>query len=167
MEKQYKLGDKLPECLLSDKDWKTLKMLFDAKERPLSAEDRKELINFFDILAAKYCVGANKSKCLLCSKEQHHHSGLCDKCLRAARQGVLRHCGNVKGNMTHKDLICLARGAKGTTSKGLCRKCYYMYTKYGFNSIEEMKESKPFIRRMVGCEEEKSISKKQFLKRRR
>lgn len=148
MKEKYKLGDRLPGCLLSEDEWHHLSQMFSSKEKPLNKEDRKEILSYFDKLALTHCVGENESKCLLCSEEQHHHTGLCAKCLKSARNGTLRSCGNVRGQMKHESLVCLVCGKEGAKAKGLCRNCYYLYTKYGYESIEEMKQSKQYLRRV-------------------
>ena len=147
MKERYRLGDKLPGCLLTENEWQDLNRLFDSKDKPLNKEDRKEILKCFDELALSHCVGENENNCLLCSEEQHHHTGLCPKCLRSARNGVLRSCGNVRGQMKHESLVCLVCGKEGARAKGLCRSCYYLYKKYGYKSIEEIRQSKQYLRR--------------------
>lgn len=127
-EKKYKVGDKLPGCIISQEEWDAISENLANEKKPLDTETRKKYVGIFDDLAAKYCNEENKNKCLLCGEEQHHHTGLCNTCLKAVKRGVIRQCGNVRNmSLAHKHLVCRICGAESPVAHGLCRKCYYKF----------------------------------------
>ena len=127
-EKKYKVGDRLPGCIISQEEWDAVNKSLEDEYKPLDAAARKKYVEIFDKLAIKYCNGENEGKCLLCGKDQHHHTGLCDICLKAIKRGVMRQCGNVRNmSLAHKYLVCRICGAENPVAHGLCRKCYYKF----------------------------------------
>lgn len=130
---------KLPKSLLTDSEWDTLNKIFIEAEDPKDRGFRKTVLDHFAEIAKERCVGDDEHVCLQCGAEQHHVTGLCEVCRKALRdRGTLRGYGRAHG-YSIKGAECEVCGRPGYSS-GLCRSCYEIKRKHGFETIEEVRQ---------------------------
>lgn len=133
-------GDKLPDAVLPDKEWKKLYEEVNSIDDPKDPYFRKYIYHKLEQYAEKYCVGENEHRCLFCGAEQNKSIGLCYTCFNSFRtRGVIRTCGRTR-IVKNSALLCSVCKNSPGRSMGMCYNCYRRMRHLGLHSAQELLE---------------------------
>lgn len=140
-EKQDKVlfyGDKLPDAVLPDEEWKRLYDEVNAADDPTDPAFRNYIYHILRKYTEQYCVGENANKCLMCGAEQHRPIGLCFTCFNSFRtRGVIRTCGRTRV-VKNSQLLCIACKERPGRTMGICYNCYRLMRKANLKNPQEL-----------------------------